>query len=80
MQRPVVCLLTKQQTTVSPWVFWIIFDDLSHVDHVSHVCRTDQTLRPGHLLHRMGKKQDFSRGCLANVLQNAFVCVHVGQF
>ena len=73
MQRPVVCPLTKQQTTVSPWVFWIIFDDLSRVDHVSDFRRTDQTLRPGHLLHSMGQKQDFSRCCLANLLQNAFV-------
>ena len=51
-----LCALTKEQTTVSPWVFWIIFDDRSRVDHVSDFRRTDQTLRPGHLLHSMGKK------------------------
>jgi len=54
-----VCPGTKQQTTVSPWVFWVIFDDLSGVDHMSDFRRTDQTLRPEHLLHSMGKKQDF---------------------
>ncbi len=73
MPRPVVCPVTKQQTTVSPWIFWIVFDDLSRLDHVSDFRRTDHTLRPGHLLHGMGKKQDFSRCCLAHLLQNAFV-------
>ena len=68
MQRPVVCPLTKQQATVSPSVFWLIFVDLSCVDHVSDFRRTDQTLRPGHLLHSMGKKQDVSRCYLANLL------------
>ena len=73
MQRPVVCPVTKQQTTVSPWVFWISFDELSSVDHVSDFHRTDQTLRSGHLLHSMRKKQDFYGCCLANVLQNSFI-------
>jgi hypothetical protein len=73
MQRPVVCPGTKQQTTVSPWVCWIIFDDLSSVDYVPDFHRTDQTLRPGHLLYSMGEKQDFYSCCLANLLQNSFI-------
>jgi hypothetical protein len=28
----------------------------------------------------MGKKQDFSGCCLTNLLQDSFICVHVGQF
>lgn len=56
MQWPVVRPVTKEQTTVAPLVFGIVFDDLSCVDHVSDFRCTNQTLRPGHLLYRMGKK------------------------
>jgi hypothetical protein len=80
MERAGTSPVPKQQTTVSSRVFGIIFDDFPRVDHVSNFCRADQTLRPGHLLHSMGKEQDFSGGCLADVLQNGVMRFHVGRF
>ena len=72
--------MTKQQTAGSTCVFWVIFDDLSGVDHAANFRRTDHTLRPRHLLDSMGKKQHFYGSGLANLLQDPCICVHAGLF
>jgi len=79
MERTVICPLPKQQTAVSTCVFWVIFDDLSGVDHTANFRRTDHPLRPRHLLDSMGKKQHFYCSGLANLLQDSCMCVHTGN-
>lgn len=80
MERTVVCPMAKQQTAVSAWVFWVIFDDFLGADHATNFRRTDHTLRPRHLLDSMGKKQHFYCSGLANLLQDSCTCVHADLF
>jgi hypothetical protein len=60
--------MPKHQTAVSSEIARVILNDLACVDDLSDLCRTDHPLRPCHLLHGMGKKQDPQDCCLANLL------------
>ena len=79
MEWTVICPMTKPQTAVSTCVFWVIFDDLSSVDHTAHFRRTNHLRRPRHLLESMGKKQHFYGSGLANLVQDSCMCVHTSK-
>ena len=70
--------MSKHQAAVSSGVVRVILNDLACADDLSDLRRTDHTLRPCHLLHGMGKKQDPKGCCLANLLQDTEVRVHRG--
>jgi hypothetical protein len=60
--------MPKDQAAVSAGIVWIILDNLTCVEYLSDLCRTNHALGACHLLYGMRQKQDFNGCCLAYLL------------